>query len=41
MMLFLPNVLNTLYESLGMVVFAEKCGSAIEHEVWVGHLDGK
>ena len=27
---------DTLYESLGMVVSAKICGSAFEHEVWVG-----
>ena len=35
---------NTLYESLGMVVSAKKCGSAFEHEVWgrpVGRKSGK
>ena len=32
---------DTLYESLGMVVFAKKCGSAFEHEVCRGQLDGK
>ena len=32
---------NTLYESLGVVVSAKKCGSVFEHEVWGGQLDGK
>ena len=32
---------DTLSETLGMVVSAKKCGSAFEHEVWGGQLDGK
>ena len=32
---------DALYESLGMVVSAKKCGTAFEHEVWGGQLDGK
>ena len=32
---------DMLYESLGMVVSAMECGSASEHEVWGGQLDGK
>ena len=37
---FIPAQLaDTLYESLGMVVSAKKCGSAFELEVWGGQLD--
>ena len=32
---------DALYESLGVVVSAKKCGRAFEHEVWGGQLDGK
>ena len=33
---------DAMYESLGMVVSAKKCGSTFEHEVvWGGQLDGK
>ena len=30
-----------MFESLGMVVSAKKCGTTFEHEVWGGQLDGK